>query len=393
LPWLLLLREILALQRKFIDPSLRGTKTKACRSAQDDTCEVKASLFNVSVWFNQGACGTTQAMNVLIVVHHRFELWRGPRWFVERLRVEFPEVQFSMYDNYEDAARDLSQADIAVTWSLRPEQLARAPTLRWIHSPAAAVHQLMIPEIVNSEIVVTNASRVQGPVVAEHVIALVMAMAKLLPFAVRFQQRRQWAQTELWKMTPHPREVAGATMGLVGVGSIGGEVARRALALGMRVIAVREHPERGADFAAAGADVRVRGTAEFDEVLPECDYVVLAAPVTSGTKCLMDDARLRLMKETACLINVSRGVLVDEAALVCALREGRLGGAALDVFEKEPLPEDSPLWDEPKVLITPHSAALTEKLWERHYALFASNLRRWIKGEPLESVVDKKRGY
>jgi phosphoglycerate dehydrogenase-like enzyme len=332
-------------------------------------------------------------MNVLIVVHHRFELWRGPDWFVERLRHDFPEVHFSNHDNYDDAAQDLSQADIAVTWSLKPEQLAAAPKLRWIHSPAAAVHQLMIPEIVNSDIIVTNASRVHGPVVAEHVIALVLAIAKLIPFAVRFQQQHKWAQTQMWNTLPRPREVAGATLGLVGVGSIGGEVARRALSLGMRVIAVREHPQRGSDFAPAGADVRVRGSAELDEVLPECDYLVLAAPVTLNTKCLMDAERLRRMKETACLINVARGALVDEAALVDALREGRLGGAALDVFQHEPLPADSPLWDEPKALITPHTAALTEKLWERHFALFSSNLRRWINGEPLESVVDKRRGY
>jgi phosphoglycerate dehydrogenase-like enzyme len=332
-------------------------------------------------------------MNVLIVVHHRFELWRGPDWFVQRLRKEFPEVHFSKYDGYDDAAGDLSQAEIAVTWSLKPEQLATAPKLRWIHSPAAAVHQLMIPEIVNSDIVVTNASRIHGPVVAEHVIALVLAMAKLIPFAVRFQQQHKWAQTQLWNLQPRPREIANATLGLVGVGSIGSEVARRALALGMRVIAVREHPQRGAEFAPAGSDVRVFGSLELDKVLPECDYLVLAAPVTLGTKCLMDTERLTHMKDTACLINVSRGVLVDEGALVRALHEGRLGGAALDVFEHEPLPADSPLWDEPKVLITPHTAALTEKLWERHFELFSSNLRRWIKGEPLESVVDKARGY
>ncbi len=332
-------------------------------------------------------------MNVVIVVHHRFAFWAAPGWFVERLRKEFPALHFSQYTNYEEAAADLSQAEIAVTWSLRPQQLAAAPRLRWIHSPAAAVHQLMIPEIIHSDIIITNASRVHGPVVAEHVIALILAMAKQLAFAVRSQQRHDWAQTAIWGLRPRPREIAGATLGLIGVGSIGGEVARRALALGMRIIAVREHPERGADFAPAGADVQVHGAQELDSMLPECDYLVLAAPVTPSTRTLIDAERLRHMKPEACLVNVARGALLDEAALLQALREERLGGAALDVFEREPLPADSPLWEEPKVLITPHSAALTEKLWDRHYALFASDLGRWINGEPLQDVVDKSRGY
>ena len=128
-------------------------------------------------------------------------------------------------------------------------------------------------------------------------------------------------------------------------------------------------------------------------MLGQSDYVVLAAPVTSGTRGLMDAARLAKMKPEACLINVGRGPLVDEAALAQALREKRIGGAALDVFEEEPLPADSPLWDLENLLITPHTAGLTEKLWERHYELISENLRRYLGGKPLLAVVDKKQGY
>jgi phosphoglycerate dehydrogenase-like enzyme len=156
----------------------------------------------------------------------------------------------------------------------------------------------------------------------------------------------------------------------------------------MRVIAVREHPEKGSE----GADA-VFGPAQMDEVFKQADYVVLAAPVTSYTTTLVNAERLALMKPEACLINVARGQLIDEIALTAALREKRIGGAALDVFPKEPLAAESPLWDVPGLLITPHTAALTEKLWERHYDLLAENLRRHLAGQPLLGVVDKHKGY
>jgi phosphoglycerate dehydrogenase-like enzyme len=175
---------------------------------------------------------------------------------------------------------------------------------------------------------------------------------------------------------------------LVGLGSIGRAVSKRAKALDMRVIAVREHPEKGRESADT-----VFGPAQIDEVFRSADYIVLAAPVTNATKAIANVERMALMKPDACLINVGRGQLVDEAALAAALLEKKIGGAALDVFPHEPLPADSPLWDLPNLLITPHTAALTDKLWERHYALFAENLRRYIDGRPLLGMVDKRRGY
>jgi phosphoglycerate dehydrogenase-like enzyme len=246
----------------------------------------------------------------------------------------------------------------------------------------------MFPELVNSDIVLTNAREVHGPVVAEHVIALIFALAKKIPDSVRLQEKHVWGQQILWDELPRVREVAGATVGLIGLGSIGRAVAKSAKALGMRVIAVREHPEKGSD----GAD-GVFGPPLIDEVFRQADYIVLAAPVTDRTKAIANAERLALMKPDACLINVGRGQLVDEAALAAALGERKIGGAALDVFPKEPLAVDSPLWDVPSLLITPHTAALTDKLWERHYALFSENLRRYLSGQPLLAVVDKRKGY
>ncbi|HKC00823.1 MAG TPA: D-2-hydroxyacid dehydrogenase [Terriglobales bacterium] len=327
-------------------------------------------------------------MKLLICVHHPFDQWNAPEWFPKRLSQEFPQVNVVHLPDYTRVDEEIVDAEIAIAWSVRPEQIASAKKLRWIHSPAAAVHQLIFPGLVNSEIVLTNAREVHGPVVAEHVIALIFALAKKIPGSVRLQQKHVWGQQILWDELPRVREVAGATVGLIGLGSIGRAVAKSAKALGMRVVAVREHPEKGSE----GADA-VFGPAHIDEVFRQADYVVLAAPVTAGTKAIANVERLALMKPDACLINVGRGPLVDETALRSALREKKIGGAALDVFPKEPLAADSPLWDVPNLLITPHTAALTDKLWERHYALFSENLRRYLAGQPLLAVVDKRKGY
>ncbi|MGA7295684.1 MAG: D-2-hydroxyacid dehydrogenase [Terriglobales bacterium] len=335
----------------------------------------------------QSPAGPTR-IKILICVHHPFDQWNAPDWFPERLRREFPEIDVVHLPDYKRVDAEIVDAGIVISWSIRPEQIAAAKRLRWIHSPAAAVHQLMFPELINSEILLTNAREVHGPVVAEHVIALIFALAKKIPGSVRLQEKHIWGQQILWDELPRVREVAGATLGMVGLGSIGQPVVKSAKALKMRVIAVREHPEKGSE----GADA-VFGPGEIDEVFRRSDYIVLAAPVTASTKAIANAERLALMKSDACLINVGRGPLIDELSLAAALREKKIGGAALDVFPKEPLAADSPLWDVPNLLITPHTAALTEKLWERHYALFSENLRRYLKGEALQSVVDKRKGY
>jgi phosphoglycerate dehydrogenase-like enzyme len=328
-------------------------------------------------------------MKLLIVVHHRFDLWNVPAWFGERLAREFPQLQITLRDSYDGVEADLSEAEIIFTISLRAEQLAVTRNLRWVHAPSAAVHQLLFPELINSAVVVTNSREVHGPVVAEHVMALIFALAKKLPEAARFQQQHVWGQEAIWNDGAHPREIAGATVGLIGVGSIGQRVAQMASALGMGVIAVREHVEKGNPD---GVDA-IFPPSKLDEMIRQSDYVVLAAPLIAATQGLINAERLAAMKPDACLINVGRGAQVDEAALVEALRTHRIAGAALDVFEREPLPADSPLWALENLLITPHTAGLTEKLWHRHYELFSDNLRRYLAGQPLRFVVDKQKGY
>jgi len=323
-------------------------------------------------------------MKLLIVLQHKFELWNAPAWFSEKLKQDFPNVEIVHLSSYENVEQQLRDAEVAITWSLRPEQFAIAKQLRWIHSPAAAVHQLMFPALVNSGVMVTNARHVHAPVVAEHVIALLFALAKRIPEAVRLQGKHIWGKDKL-----KPAELSGATVGLVGLGTIGREVAKRASALGMRVIAARKSPQQG---SIEGVE-HVFAASELDRMVAQSDYVVIAAPRTRETESLFDAQRMAKMKSDAYLINVSRGALVDEVALGAALRNKTIAGAALDVFAEEPLPANSPLWDLENLLITPHTAAVTDKLWQRHYAQIHENLRRYLGGQPLLGLVDKQKGY
>lgn len=327
-------------------------------------------------------------MKLLIALHHRFGLWQAPEWFSQRLRHDFPQLEVVQLPNYDRVTDEIADADIAISWSLRGEQIKVARKLKWIHSTATAVHALMTPELRASDIAVTNARDVHGPVVAEHAMALAFALAKRLPEAVRYQQRKHWAQHDLWEASPRPRELNGATMTIVGMGSIGRPLANLANSLGMRVVGVREHPEHECD----GVEV-MYGFDALDEALGEADFVVLALPVTPKTHHLINAERLTRLQPDTYLINVSRGVLIDEAALVSALRAKSFAGAALDVTSQEPLPPESPLWEMDNVLITPHIAGLTEFMWERHYGHYTENLRRFLIGEPLLWVVDKEKGY
>lgn len=327
-------------------------------------------------------------MKILIVHYHRFELWHAPLWLREKLQQAFPDSIVVQLQSYDRVPEEIVDADVFIGWSLRPEQFVIAKKLKWIHSPAAAVHQLMYPELIRSNVILTNSTGVHGPVVAEHAIAVLLALAKRLPQAMHYQARKIWAQELLWNEHPRPREVAGATVLVIGMGGIGREFAIRAKALGMNVLAVRQNPAKGAGPADA-----VYGLEQMEELLPKADFVLLCTPVTPATTGLINRERLGKMKFGSYLINVARGPLIDDAALIEALQQQRIAGAALDVFDQEPLPADSPFWSLENVLITPHTAAVTEKLWDRHYDLIVENLNRLLAGEALLNEVDKHRGY
>jgi len=328
-------------------------------------------------------------IKLLIVIQHPLDLWNVPAWFPEKLRQNFPQVEIANRNNYDGIEAELRDAEIMFAFSLSPEQLAVARSLRWLHTPTAAVHQLLFPEFVASDVVLTNSSELHGPVVAEHVMALLFALARKIPQAALLQQQHLWGSETMWSEGPHPRELAGATLGLIGLGSIGRRVAKMAAALGMRVIAVREHIEKGSPEGVAA----VFAPPAIDELLAQADFVVAAAPVTGATNGLFNAARFAAMKPGAYFINVGRGEQVEEAALISALRTHHIAGAALDVFQHEPLPADSPLWDVEQLFITPHTGSQTEQLWPRHYEVFSENLRRYLAHQPLLFVVDKQKGY
>jgi phosphoglycerate dehydrogenase-like enzyme len=223
---------------------------------------------------------------------------------------------------------------------------------------------------------------------AEHTLGVMLSFVRQLHRARDAQRQRRWVQDELWSVPPEFGSLAGSTLLLVGLGAVGGAIAVRARALGQRVIAVRRHPQPDP----APADEQW-GAAELPRLLPRADWLVLAAPLTADTRHLIGARELSLLKRSAVLVNVGRGHLVDEPALVAALNAGTLAGAALDVVEQEPLPADSPLWDMSNVLLTPHISGLAPDYWGRAMTMFEDNLRRFVDGRPLLNVVDKRAGY
>jgi phosphoglycerate dehydrogenase-like enzyme len=325
---------------------------------------------------------------LVICVGHPFSLWNPPPDFGVAIRRRYPHMRVVHLPDYAGLEAELPDTDIFVGYSIRAKQLAHAKRLQWIHSTAAGIAQLLYPELRESGVIVTNASGVHSIPIAEHVIGLILALARRLPDACRYQRESHWAQQEIWAATPHPMEVKGAVLLLIGLGAVGKDVARLGQAVGMKTRAVT--------FSGRGDEAlveKIYPAAGLEAALKESDFVVLAAPETPETHHMMNTQRFAAMKRSGYFLNVSRGSLVDEAALIDALAHRRIAGAALDVAETEPLPRESPLWKCPNLLITPHLAGASVHLWERQSDLLIDNLERWFEGRELRNVVDLKRGY
>lgn len=325
---------------------------------------------------------------VVIWVHNRFDLWVWPQSATLALRRQFSGLEFLEPPNEAALLDLLPRARVLIAGGLPKGALADARQLLWIHSPSTAVNHLLTPELIASAVQVTNGREIHGLPVAEHTLAMMLAVARGLPEAVRAQMDRRWAQQAIWDGPLRPAELRGATAVLVGLGAIGQSLARLLKAVGMTVLGVRSRPELG-----AGAADEVHGPDQLDALLPRADYLILALPVTPDSRALLDARRLALLPSRACVVNVGRGALLDEAALCRALIAGRLRAAALDVFVHEPLAADSPLWTMPQVLVVPHLGSATAHTWERQVDLIAVNLRRLASGEPLLAAVNKQRGY
>ncbi|MBI3682127.1 MAG: D-2-hydroxyacid dehydrogenase [Acidobacteria bacterium] len=266
---------------------------------------------------------------------------------------------------------------------LLEEVWPRVSRARWLHSFTAGLEHVLFPALVESAIPMTNAKGVYGRSLGEFAIAAALYFAKDFRRMVRSQEAGEWDPYDV-------EELAGKTFGILGYGGIGREAARRAHALGMKVIAIRRHPEQ------SGSDPlleQVLPPAALRDMLARCDYVLVSAPNTPQTRGLIGAAELRRMKPSAVLINVGRGPVVSEPALIRALEEGWIKGAALDVFDVEPLPSGHAFYRLSNVLLSPHCADHTPTWLEDSMQFFVANFHRFMRGEPLENLVDKKLGY
>ncbi|MGH2602467.1 MAG: D-2-hydroxyacid dehydrogenase, partial [Dehalococcoidia bacterium] len=330
-----------------------------------------------TISFGEGFRAKIQSVDRSLRLHEATEPLR------QLLRGELPEAPAVVAAAERDAAALLPAAEVIIGWARFPVDALRwAGRLRWIQGIGAGVER-MDPRVAE-RITLTNGSGIAAEPIAEHVICLLLMLARGAQIHVRHQVEHRWQRD-----VP-AREIGGMTMGIVGMGAIGSAVARRARALGLRVLAVRRSVERRSPDAVAD---EVCPPSDLPYLLTESDVVVLATPLTPETRGMIGGRELRAMRPGSYIINVSRGGVVDEPALIAALAGGHLGGAGLDVFATEPLPADSALWDMPNVIVTPHASYGSDRYMERMEALICDNLRRYLDGRPLRNVVDMERGY
>ncbi len=294
-------------------------------------------------------------------------------------------VDLAYADTADAVAEAIGDADVIFAWrpdrALLEPNLPRAERLRWIQSASAGVDRLLYPALVASDITVTNARGVFDDAMAEYAIGCMLAFAKGLATTILHSRDGTWEYR-------NTEPLAGRLLVVVGAGPIGTAVARKGHALGMRVEGVASAPR-----PAAKPYRRIVGSVDLLHAISAADYVVNALPLTDRTKDAFGERAFAAMKPTARFLNLGRGATVDEDALVHALHEGRIAGAALDVFRTEPLPATSPLWGMANVIVSPHMAGDLVGWEARVVDVFHDNLERWLRGEPLRNVVDKARGY
>lgn len=313
----------------------------------------------------------------------------GPGWTVDAVR----EPTFAGGDGSREIPATvraaIAEAEIYFGFGISRDLFLAAPGLRWVHSAAAGARASLFPEMLDSEVVLTNSAGIYAEPLAEWAMAAVLYFSRGLDVATRGKQEGRWPYDAMAAFAHPQREVAGSTIGIVGFGGIGRAIGRRARALGMHVLAVRS---RDAGVVPEEAD-EAFGPAGLPEVLRRSHYVVLSLPETGTTSGLIGAPELGRMRLDSVLLNLSRGGIVDEDALIDALGSGAIRGAALDVFREEPLPAESPLWNFDNVLITPHAGAISPRFWERETALMVRNIGHFLTGGRMENVVDKTRGY
>jgi len=287
-------------------------------------------------------------------------------------------------EEWERTCRDFASRVDVVYGRLSASWFCELPHLRWVQLSAAGTDRLLLdaPEIAASDLILTNSSGTHAVQISEHILALMLTLSRRIHLSLRRQLKHDWNRTA------KTLELEGATMGLIGVGAIGARTAEKAKGLGMQVLGLRRHPERTVPHVD-----RMLGPEGLTDLLKQSDWVVITAAMTSETRGMIGETELQAMKTSAYIINIARGAIIQEKYLIRALTEGWIAGAGLDVFEEEPLPDRSPLWDMENVVVTPHHAGSSPNHINRLIDLFAENLRRYRSGAEMLNVIDKRVGY
>ncbi|MDT8342461.1 MAG: D-2-hydroxyacid dehydrogenase [Longimicrobiales bacterium] len=340
----------------------------------------------------------------VIDLHDQRPVWSQPEWFAREVRAALPEswtlaVLRTPSEGTGDGATRVHPDVLAAVRDARvylgfgvPEALLKAaPALEWVHSGSAGVGSSLTPEMLRRDLVFTNSAGIHGPPMAEAVLGMILYFSRGFDFARAAQARGSWDTTAFYAADAPLVELSASTVGILGLGGIGREVAWRCRALGARVLGLKRTP---GGAVPEGVEA-LHGEAGFHRVLAESDFLAVTAPDTPATRGMMNAEAFGRMKPGSVYLNVARGRIADEAALLDALRSGRLRGAGLDVFAREPLPADSPFWQMENVLLTPHVSPVTRHFWRREADLVLHNLRRLLEGRPgeMRNVVDRAAGY
>jgi phosphoglycerate dehydrogenase-like enzyme len=314
--------------------------------------------------------------------------WAIPPQDLEAFGRRFPSVRFTSLETPDNLEKEIVDADVFVGWIFPKHLFGHAKQLRWVHSASAGVEANLFAALVESDVVLTNAAGLHSVSIPEHVIALMLTLARNLHHAQRMQAEKRWDRFGTIINGVGVRELHGSHLAIIGAGAIGTALVPLASAFGMKVRILRRRPENPIEGVEA-----VVGPADLHALLGWADFVVLAAPLTPETRNMIDGAALAAMQPHAFLINVARGEMIDDDALVDALRRGAIAGAGLDAVREEPLPATSPYWSMPNVVLTPHVSGYTPGYFDRVLAMFGDNLERFLRGAPLENVVNKRAGY
>jgi len=300
---------------------------------------------------------------------------------IDRLKAAKPGVEVVVGSSRENELHEIADADIYFGRIPQPVFLA-AKKLRWVQVFGAGVESCMFPELVQSDVTLTNTSGAFNNVMADHAFGLILSISRGIAYYVRKQSRKEWARDRTF------HQLAGQTLGVIGLGNIGCEIARRGKAFGMKVLAADVRSMECPMFVD-----QLCGMDEMEQVIKQADYLVVIVPLTPETRGMIGAEEIGKMKPTAHLINIGRGPVIDEAALIDALKNGVIAGAGLDVFDKEPLPPESELWEMDNVVVSPHMGGIAPETRATSFEIFLENFKKFVAGESLRNVINKQRQF